>query len=277
MASAEDLTTLDNLKGYLPSAESTSTNDPVLSRIISAASGIIRQFTQRPSFYSRSYTETYSGLGRPRLALRNFPVTAIASLSVAGIAIQPTSWSGGGIAGSGFMFTPWDGRPPGSLCVVDLFGSTFPRVSNGVVISYTAGFCILAEPALVPAAGAVAVLAPWGNWMGDLGVVNAATGAALAAVIGTPSAGQYQIDPKNPGNYIFGDTPGTALLISYNYVPAEIEQACIELAASRFKFRTRIDESSKTLGGQETIAFSLKDISDTIRLILNQYTNQAPI
>jgi len=278
MASPEDLTTLDNLKGYLPSGEAQSTDDPVLSRIISAASGIIRQFTQRPSFYSRSYVETYTGLGKGRLALRNFPVTAIASLTVAGTAVQPATWNSGGISGNGFMFNPWDGRPPGSLCVINLFGSCFPRAANAVVVSYTAGFCILGEAQTVPTSGvAVLVLAPWGNWMGDLGVVNATTGAALAAVAGTPTAGQYQLVAAKPGNYNFGDAPGTPLLISYSYVPSEIEQVCIELAASRFKFRSRIDQASKSLGGQEMMAFSLKDISDTIRLVLNQYTNQTPI
>ena len=53
-------------------------------------------------------------------------------------------------------------------------------------------------------------------------------------------------------------------------IPAEIEQACIELVALRYKERERIGHVSKSLGG-ETVAFSQKDMSDDIKTALLAY------
>ncbi len=60
----------------------------------------------------------------------------------------------------------------------------------------------------------------------------------------------------------------------YAATPPEVEQACIELVALRYRERERIGHVSKSLGG-ETVAFSQKDMSDDIKTILSLYRRVA--
>jgi hypothetical protein len=62
----------------------------------------------------------------------------------------------------------------------------------------------------------------------------------------------------------------------YATTPLDIAQACIELVAMRYRERDRIGHQSKTLAG-ETVSFSLKDMSDSVRTILMQYREIAPV
>ena len=59
-------------------------------------------------------------------------------------------------------------------------------------------------------------------------------------------------------------------------MPAEIEQACIEVIAIRYKERDRIGQVSKSIGG-ETVSFSQKDFPDSVRTILNNYKKVVPM
>lgn len=63
----------------------------------------------------------------------------------------------------------------------------------------------------------------------------------------------------------------------YATAPLDITQACIELVGEAFRRRERIGQNSKTLGGQETVAFSTKDMSDPTRTMLNSYRAVAPV
>lgn len=56
----------------------------------------------------------------------------------------------------------------------------------------------------------------------------------------------------------------------YAEVPADIEQACLEIAALRYKERERIGQQSKSLAG-ETVSFYLQALSPTAKAALNQY------
>jgi hypothetical protein len=62
----------------------------------------------------------------------------------------------------------------------------------------------------------------------------------------------------------------------YPQTPPEIAQACIELVALRYRERMRIGEVSKNIGG-EIVAFSQKDMSDPIKMLLQQYRLVVPI
>ena len=59
--------------------------------------------------------------------------------------------------------------------------------------------------------------------------------------------------------------------------PSEISQACIELVVLRYRERTRIGEMSRSLGGAETVSYSQKDMSDSIKTLLTQHRRVAPI
>jgi hypothetical protein len=73
---------------------------------------------------------------------------------------------------------------------------------------------------------------------------------------------------------------GLPVVVSYTAgyatTPPDIGQAAVELVGEAFRRRDRIGLSSKSLGGQEVIAFSLKDMNDTVRALLAPYQVLAP-
>ena len=97
----------------------------------------------------------------------------------------------------------------------------------------------------------------------------AATGAPLTAVSASPGAGQYVV---SAGTYGFSATDaGQSVSISYGYVPQDIAQAALELAAERFRAAERIGLKSKSIGGQETIAYDTSAMSAPIQAMLQPY------
>ena len=65
--------------------------------------------------------------------------------------------------------------------------------------------------------------------------------------------------------------PAPSSCISYGFIPAAINNACIEWVAERYRYRTRIGQSAQTVAGQQTASYSLKDIPDFIRASLDPY------
>jgi hypothetical protein len=91
----------------------------------------------------------------------------------------------------------------------------------------------------------------------------------LAAVSASPSAGQYAV---SAGTYTVSVADaGQSVSISYGYVPQDIAQAALELAAERFRAAERIGLRSKSIGGQETIAYDTSAMSAPIQAMLQPY------
>jgi hypothetical protein len=89
-------------------------------------------------------------------------------------------------------------------------------------------------------------------------------------------AGQYSVDEW--GTYLFaGADTGKAAVITYDYVPFDVSFAVTELIGEWYKRKDRIGVLSKTLGGQETVTFSQKDMGESIRSVLQPYTNVVPM
>jgi hypothetical protein len=178
---AGDLTTLANVKSWLSPPLTTTSDDALLTRLVTAASQFIQTWLNR-QIASASYAETRDGNGGRMLVFANAPVTAVASLTIDGIAVgaAPNPFA------PGYVF---------STSTLYLQGFRFIRGFQNIVLSYTAGF--------------------------------AAT-------------------------------------------PPEIEQACIELVALRYRERDRIGQVSKTLAG-EVVAFTQKDMPADVATILAQY------
>jgi hypothetical protein len=61
----------------------------------------------------------------------------------------------------------------------------------------------------------------------------------------------------------------------YAATPPEVEQACIELVALRYREREHIGQASKGLAG-ESVSFAQKDMSDDIRTALMLYRKVIP-
>ena len=62
----------------------------------------------------------------------------------------------------------------------------------------------------------------------------------------------------------------------YAAVPADVAQATVELVGERFRTRDRIGQTSKTLGGQETTAFSLAAMNPAVQAWLAPYRRVIP-
>lgn len=258
------LTTLSAVKSW--AGVTTTNDDTLLTQLIGDASRFILSYLQRPTLFQYLFSDVYDGIGSHRQILRHWPVISVALLTIDDITVPTLT----GIPGSGYMLEPWDGFPPGRPQTVSLRGYEYSRGYSNVGITYTAGFVISNEPQTVPSSApyTVTVNAPFGAWAIDQGVTYA-NGTALSAVSSSPATGQYSV---SGGSYVFapGDA-GASILISYSYIPSDVGHACMEMVGERYRYKNRIGEVSKSLGGQETMAFSQKDIPDFIRTLLQPY------
>ncbi len=270
---ASDLAALSDVKAWLSGSSGIgSSDDALLARLITDVSGAIMAYLGRPSLTPRSFVERLDGDGKTRLFLRRYPVLAINSLLIDSQAVTsvpvPTA---GSPCDNGYLLEPWDGLPPGRLQALDVFGTCFHHGRQNVVVGYTAGYAVTAESATVPAAPgpySVTAAVPFGPWASDSGVTYA-NGLALTPLAGNPSAGQYAVAS---GVYTFAAADaGANVLLSYGFIPAAINNACIEWVAERYRYRTRIGQSAQTVAGQQTASYSLKDVPDFIRASLDPY------
>ncbi|WP_158812522.1 hypothetical protein [Methylocapsa sp. S129] len=264
--SPNDLTTLPALKAWLGLPASASPYDATLAALITAASRAIYALLSRPALLPQDYNEVLDGESA-RITLRHWPVQSIASLAIDNLAVPPV------VAGvrHGYLLQSADIAPPSRQQAVDIFGRWVLRGRLNVAISYTAGYAVSGEAQIVPASAPwqIAAAAPYGPWGCDVGIVYAATGAALTAVGASPSAGQYAV---SGGLYSFSAADAaTSLSISYGYIPQDIAQAALELAAERFRAAERIGLKSKSVGGQETIAYDTSAMSAAVLALLQPY------
>ena len=125
-AAPGDLATVANVKAWL-GGSTDSTNDTVLQTLVTAASAWLVNYLSR-NILSASYIETRRGTGNDSIVMRNYPITAVASVKWGGTSItvqaDPIALS------MGYLF---DGRR------IDLIGYCLPY-RDPVVISYTAGY-----------------------------------------------------------------------------------------------------------------------------------------
>ncbi len=122
-----DLTTLDNVKAWLPDMASVTTSDALLSRLITAASQAVCVYTGRLGFDVEAYSELYDGRARPFIMLRQWPALEVTSVFVSAhyqpltCALEPP------VAGGGAQ-------------KLTLNGGFFPCGMSNVTVSYTAGY-----------------------------------------------------------------------------------------------------------------------------------------
>jgi hypothetical protein len=269
MASRFDLASLADVKTWLDVAGED--DDILLSQLITQISRAILNVLDRPAIAPSVYAETYDGGNDMSILLRQWPVNAILSCSVNGVAIPPSPPLNGGAGLSpGYVLDPSDAGPPGRMQRLSLRGHVFASGLQNVAISYAAGYQIAAEGAVVPwnAPFNISALAPYGDWASD-GGVNYADGVALTPVRANPEGGQYAV---NNGVYTFAAIDVDAsLTLNYGYVPADLSICCMDWVAERYAYRSRVGQQSKSLGGQETMAFIVKDIPDFVANILQPY------
>ena len=270
---ASDLAVLADVKTWLSGSSGIgSSDDALLARLITDVSGAITAYLGRPSLTPRPVAERLDGNGKARMFLRHYPTLQLTSLAIDNVAVPAAATPAAGAPFSkGYLLEAWDGLPPGRPQALDLFHVTFRRGRQNIVVGYNAGYAVESETASVPDAPGpytVTAAAPFGPWASEAGVTYN-NDTALVAVAGAPSAGEYNVAS---GVYTFAAADaGAAVLISYGFIPAAINNACIEWVAERYRYRTRIGQSAQTVQGQMTAAYSLKNMPDFVRASLDPY------
>lgn len=238
---------------------------PIYPQLISSMSSLIYGAINRGRTYSQRVVRTFDGVGNMQLVLPDYPVTSVISVQMGQTIIPPSilpnqgqPQPSGSNPGYGWRVVPWDGNLPGENAVLELVGGFFWTGAQNVRVTYVAGYLVAAESGTVPATGPyeVTVQQLLGIWCRDNGVMYA-DGTALVPVSTLTGPGQY-IPPSDllPGVYTFDVADANAdVLISYSIIPATLEEACNQMVAERDSYRTRIGQVSKSLGGQETIAY----------------------
>jgi hypothetical protein len=288
-----DLTTFPTAKAYVEPLPS----DAILTGLISRVSMMIRGYINRPILVPRSYTEVYNGTGTNALVLYNFPVigAALTSLVVSGatigVAPQPTNDNSANsippLTGPfGYRIAPWNYVPPGQNTVIELVGGYFPNGNQNIIVTYNAGYEVVNEAATIPTdPGPYTVLpaTPWGTWATDQGVTLSDGTALVPTTSNTPATGQYY--PPDPTLatprlfYTFNAAQaGLGVLLSYGYIPADLEQVALEVIAERSSYRRRAGVRSQTLANQESITYdnNPSGLSGWAKTALQAYCNVVP-
>lgn len=269
----ERLTTLAAVKAWLSIDNDGS--DSSLTRLIDAASRFALNYMNRDGFAAQEYTQRFNGNGKQSQLLRNWPILSILSVGIAGTNLPASTFSDTGLPTDGFSVSD-ERQAPQS---VDLKGYRFWYRSYCQVV-YRFGF-ETAETSLVPTPTGdplptVVTLTPSkdGQWIGDLGVTI--DGIAATLVTGVPVAGEYAVDEWGAYTFAADDADKTAV-ISYSYAPWDVAQGVTEIIGEWYSRRDRIGVKSKQLGGQETVTFTLEDLNDSVRGMLQPYRNVIPV
>jgi hypothetical protein len=269
MPSPYDLVDLADLKSWL---DLTSTDDDdLLGRLITQVSRATLAFLDRANILPARFFEVRDGRNDTEIVLRQWPVTSLASLSIDGVAITAAPpLVAGGPRQSGYVLEAAEAAPPGHMQRLALRGRLFTAGVQNIDVTYTAGYQVSSEAAIVPSTAPYEILAqePYGDWTSDGGIVYA-DGATLAAVAANPTAGQYV---ATEGVYTFSAADAGALVaLTYGYVPADLCFAAMDWIAELYNYRTRIGQQSKSLGGQETASFIVKNVPDFVASALQPY------
>lgn len=268
MTTSNMLTTLARARSW--AGVTTTAEDNTLTTLIGEVSRFILNYLGRVSLFNNSYSEVKDGMGQVSLFLRHWPVTSVQVLTVDDVSIGTAPDT----SHSGYVLEPWQVGETGAPQRLSLRGYCFGRGVSNVAIRYNAGYMVVNELQIVPASAPyiITVNAPYGSFGEDEGV-GYGNGSALLAVLGSPVAGQYVV---SAGVYSFAAADaGKSVFISYSYIPSDIEHACVALVAERYRYRSRIGEISKSLGGQESTSYSQRDMPEFVRTLLQPYRRMA--
>jgi hypothetical protein len=272
-----DLTTPQRVATWMANAPTLPS--PIISQLIGSMTNLIYSRLNRARIYNQTFTRTFDGTGTMQLVLPDYPVTGIISVQQ-GSQVIPASalpaangtYLAGTSQGYGYRCPLWLGNLPGENAVLELVNGYFWTGVQNIRVIYAAGYLVNNESAIIPSSSpyTVTVAQQQGIWSHDNGVVYAVNGASLTPVASNPGQGQYIPPPdSSPGLYTFSSADeGAALYISYSFIPADLEEACIQMVAERYSYRNRVGDASKSLGGQETMRFRLglpREVLDMIQ------------
>src|SRR5580700_484883 len=111
---ASDLATLADVKAWLAGSSGIgSSDDALLSRLITDVSGAITAYLGRPSLTPRTFMDRLDGNDKTRLFLRHYPTLQVITLLIDTAAIPAATSAPSAQPARGYLLEPWDGMPPG--------------------------------------------------------------------------------------------------------------------------------------------------------------------
>ena len=181
MPSPYDLVDLADLKTWLDLV--SDDDDDLLGRLITQVSRATLAFLDRANILPMRFIEVRDGRNDSEIVLRQWPVTALASLTIDGVVISAAPpLVARGPRQSGYVLEAAEAAPPGHMQRLALRGRLFNAGLQNVDVTYVAGYQVTLEAAVVPSTAPYEILAqePYGDWASDGGVVYA-DGAPLAS------------------------------------------------------------------------------------------------
>lgn len=268
-----DLCQLADVKHWLTVQDSVTTEDSLLSRLISATSldflNAIRRVYLTPA---ASYTDQRFGNDTNEICVRRFPINSVASLTIGGNAIPASDGTTVGY----YFFPTLD--PEERYKIVLIGGGRFTEdVSPGVIMTYNAGYAggtVTDELANIPAnPGPYTIsVAQAANFSGDSGVKFSIGNVPLVLVTANPAAGQYSVSAIGVYTFNAADT-NKAVKISYTTlgVPSDVRQAVIDWVSYRYKQRQWVGQIQKQLAQGEKTDFMNVVMPLTTQAVIEKY------
>lgn len=131
---AQDLTTLENLKQWLPINSTNVKDDATIARLITATSDDFMHSVERPDLLQATYNEVRVGDGASRLTAYHWPIAAVSSLTIGS---RTVTASADKIAAGYYLDTDID---PERIFNLWLAGGLTFADGLPVKIAYTAGY-----------------------------------------------------------------------------------------------------------------------------------------
>lgn len=176
-----DLVDSAEVNAFLADLGLTAPTD--LDKVITGVSASMQEYASR-NFVSQAYTRTFDGNGGVRQSLPDYPITAVASLSIDGVSVPAASG-----VGAGFVFSPTQ---------VMVRNYRFcPGVQN-VAITYTAGFNPIPSDLRRAACEAVAAMIA-AMEDGDPRIVEAKTGGTTLKYASSADYDRFCLTPNVTG------------------------------------------------------------------------------
>lgn len=259
------LTTLAAVKEYL--SITTTGVDALIPKLILRESELIERYVDRSFPSTLNIRKRLNGTGTSLLTLLATPVIEVTYLEINGVAVLESDGTAYGYR------MAYAGE---NAVGIQLIGGRFPSGQGNVVATWRSGYRTTQDSEIPAQTGNDPVTvtpSAGGRAVNDAGVVDA-DGTAYSSVANGPLAGQYSF---SGGVYTFNAAnSGVTVSMTYDYVPAPVEQACIEMVGLDLKQRDNIGVSSKTLAN-ETVTYTTKGMTPSVAEQLAEFKRRAPL
>lgn len=223
---------------------------PLIARYVFAASALFERETNRV-FRPTLYSERRNGTGTEILVLKRYPFIEWESLEFADEATLDMTK----------VFVDEH--------TVYIRDRVFPKGIQNILAAYWAGFGVRITDELTITSSTVTLTQP--DWYYTGVSVADEAGELMTEVGENPESGQYSISEL--GVYSFSsDDEGTDVSVTYWYkdIPADVQQAVVEIACSRYRRKGHIDQESQGTAGQ-VIQFSKTDVPSEVKMQIDNY------